>query len=422
MSHCSLEGWGAGEDEEAGAILRVCPRPWGFFILGSLKLILRCVLAPPIACGAEATKPWRGFPVRRHLVRRTDRTKCGVYLLGDVLAAALRKNQFERALIAYLISGLVTVVLCAGVALANEVDNPVMKRRQQGILTGMPFMANIATRTFVDDAGRKLYVAKAPTRVVSLAPSITEMLFALGLDHEIVGVTEFCDFPPAARNKPKLGYARPSLESLIALRPDLVVAPQEFLRADVLAKLDELKIPVFMLEAKTLEDILIQIQSLGKIFNRTSAADGVTGVMRARIADVTKRVAPLEKKRVLYVLNSHPLITVGPGSYIHQMIGLAGGINIAAGTSSPYPRLSLESVLKEDPQVLIFPVGSAESIPKTEQEEWNRWSNLSAVRTRQLRDVSSDALNRPGPRVIEGLEHLARAIHPDVSSSAPAQP
>ena len=331
-------------------------------------------------------------------------------------------RQFERALIAYFISCLGIVIFYAGFAFANEGDNPTMKRRQQGILTGMPFMANITPRTFVDDAGRKLYIAKAPTRVISLAPSITEMLFALGLDEEIVGVTEFCNFPAAALNKPKLGYARPSLEALIALRPDLIVAPHEFLRADMLAKFDELKIPVFLLEAQTLEDILIQIQNLGKIFNRISAADSITGAMRGRIAEVTKRVATLERKRVLYVLNSHPLITVGPGSYIHQMIGLAGGINIAAGTSSPYPRLSLESVLKEDPQVLIFPVGSAESIPKSEQQEWNRWSTLSAVRNRQLRDVSSDALNRPGPRVIEGLELLARAIHPELSSATSAQP
>ena len=278
----------------------------------------------------------------------------------------------------------------------------------------MPFMANITPRTFVDDTGRKLYVAKAPTRVISLAPSITEMLFALGLDEQIIAVTEFCNYPAAALSKPKIGYARPNLESLVALRPDMIVAPQEFLRADTIAKLDELKIPVFMLAAKTVEDILLQIQSLGKIFNRTSISDAVTDAMRARMAEVTRRIAASEKKRVLYVLNSHPLITVGPGSYIHQMIGLAGGINIAAGSSSPYPKLNLETVLKEDPQVLIFPVGSVESVPKNEQQEWNRWNNLSAVRNRQLRDVSSDALNRPGPRVIDGLEHLARAIHPEV--------
>jgi iron complex transport system substrate-binding protein len=292
-------------------------------------------------------------------------------------------------------------------------EGRMVKRRQQGILTGMPFMSNIASRTFVDDAGRKLFIAKAPNRVISLAPSITEMLFALGLDDQIVGVTEFCNYPPAALAKPKIGYARPNLESLIALRPDLIVAPQEFLRADMLTKLEQLKIPVFLLEAKSVEDIFSQILTLGKIFNRVSMSDDLTRTMRNRLAEVTGRIASSEKKRVLYVLNSHPLITVGPGSYIHQMIGLAGGINIAAGSSSAYPRLNIETVLKEDPEILIFPVGSAESIPKSEQEEWNRWNSLSAVRNQQLRNVSSDALNRPGPRVVDGLEHLARAIHPE---------
>src|SRR5690242_4413042 len=176
--------------------------------------------------------------------------------------------------------GMIGLCVCffvmnvAGV-LASDEDSSV-KRRQQGILTGMPFMANITPRTFVDDAGRKLYIAKPPTRVISLAPSITEMLFALGLDGQIIAVTEFCNYPAAALSKPKIGYARPNLESSVALRPDLIVAPQEFVRADTLAKLDELKIPVFMLEAKTVEDIMLQIQSLGKIFNRTSVSDTVT--------------------------------------------------------------------------------------------------------------------------------------------------
>ncbi|BCA53652.1 putative Vitamin B12 import system, periplasmic binding protein BtuF [Nitrospira sp. KM1] len=294
-----------------------------------------------------------------------------------------------------------------------------MKRRQQGILTGMPFMANITPRTFVDDAGRNIYIAKAPARVVSLAPSITEMLFALGLDEDIAGVTEFCNYPPAALTKPKVGYARPNLESLLALKPDFVVAPQEFLRAEILAKLDELKIPVFLLEAKTVEDILVQIQNLGKIFNRTPVSDRLTKAMRERISEISGRVAASGKRRVLYVLNSHPLITVGPGSYIHQMIGLAGGLNIASGTPMPYPRLSMETVLGEDPEVLIFPVGSLEGIPKSEQQEWNRWNGLSAVRHRQFRDVSSDALNRPGPRIVEGLELLARAIHPEAFADDP---
>ncbi len=295
-----------------------------------------------------------------------------------------------------------------------------MKRRQQGILTGMPFMANIAPRTFVDDAGRKLYVAKVPLRVVSLAPSITEMLFALGLDEQIVGVTEFCDFPAAAAGKPKIGYANPNLESLIALRPDMIVAPREFHRANVLAKLDELKVPVFLLEATSLENIFSHIHQLGRIFDRSPIAHTVTSAMRKRMADLTSRTEHLPRTRVLYVINSHPLITVGPGSYIHQMIGLAGGINVASGASTAYPRLAMETVLTEDPEVLIFPVGSVETVPRREQDEWLRWTTLTAVRQQRLREVSADALNRPGPRVMEGLEQLARVIHPEAFPPAAA--
>lgn len=367
------------------------------------------------------------------LPRQTSRIRPALWASYGVLEAAhivclLAKARIQtlfgqaEVFTPCLLFGPWLCLLIAGVVFVQEAESSMMKRRQQGILTGMPFMANITPRTFVDDAGRKLYIAKAPSRVVSLAPSITEMLFALGLDEQIVGVTELCNFPDAALSKPKVGYARHNLEALVALRPDMIVAPQDFLRADMIAKLEELKIPVFLVDAKTVDDILMQIQSLGKIFNKTKIADDVTGRMRDRIAGVTKRIATSKKKRVLYVLNSHPLITVGPGSYIHQMIGLAGGINVAHGTASPYPRLSLETVLQEDPEVIIFPVGPVESVPKSEQDEWNRWTGLSAVRHRQLREVSSDALNRPGPRVVEGLELLARAIHPEMYPLDKASP
>jgi iron complex transport system substrate-binding protein len=292
-----------------------------------------------------------------------------------------------------------------------------MKRRQQGILTGMPFMANIASRTFVDDAGRKLYLAKAPTRVVSLAPSITEMLFALGLDEQIVGVTDFCNYPAAALTKPKVGYTHPNIESLLALRPDMVAAPSEFLRAEVLAKLDELKVPVFMLQAKSIEDVLTHIHLLGRIFDRSAAADAVTRHMRERLGQLALQLEGTEHTRVLYVLSSQPLITVGPDSYIHQMIGFAHGVNIAGKASGAYPRLSMETVLEQNPEVLIFPVGSTESVSENERRTWNRWTGVSAVQHRRLHVVSSDALNRPGPRVVDGLEQLARVIHPEAFPS-----
>jgi iron complex transport system substrate-binding protein len=326
-------------------------------------------------------------------------------------------RQFERAFATWLITCLGTVGFCAGIALGDEADGSVMKRRQQGILTGMPFMANIAPRTFVDDSGRKLYFAKAPRRVLSLAPSLTEMLFAIGLDEQIVGVTNFCNYPPAAAGKPKVGYTQPNLESLLALSPDMVAAPGELLRADVLAKLEALKVPTFIFEAKSLEHVLAHIHTLGRIFERSTAADALTRHMRERIAEVSLRVQTVERKRVLYVLSSHPLITVGPNSYIHQMIELAGGINVAAGTSGAYPRLSMETVLEKDPEILVFPVGSTESVPEHEQQTWKRWTGLSAVQHHRLHVVSSDALNRPGPRVVDGLEQLAQVIHPEAFST-----
>src|SRR5512134_300229 len=201
------------------------------------------------------------------------------------------QNRFERANNFYCILGLCFFFIFISVdsAFAQEEATP-MKRRQQGIMTGMPFMANIASRTFIDDAGRKLYFAKPPQRVVSLAPSITEMLFALGLDEQIVGVTNFCNYPPAAVTKSKIGYTHPNLESLLALRPDMVAAPSEFLRADVLAKLDELKIPVFILRAKSLEDVLSHIHLLGRIFDRSPAGDAVTRQMRERLGYITRQL------------------------------------------------------------------------------------------------------------------------------------
>ncbi|CUS39044.1 ABC transporter substrate-binding protein [Candidatus Nitrospira nitrificans] len=299
----------------------------------------------------------------------------------------------------------------------NEEECGEMKRRQQGILTGMPFMAHVSSRAFVDDAGRRIYLAKPPARIVSLAPSITEMLFALGLDEQVVGVTEFCDYPTAAKSKAKVGYSNPSVEALVALQPDLVLAPKDFLHPDLQTMLDQLKIPLFVLEASTVEDIPLQIQTLGKLFERGPAANEVTQAMRQRIADIRRRAEVFPRKRVLYVLNSHPLISVGPGSFIHQMIGLAGGINIASQANVAYPRLSMETVLKEDPEVLIFPSGDVETVPRSEQQQWRRWDSLSAVKQHRFHEVSSNLLNRPGPRIVEGLEQLARAIHPDIFGS-----
>jgi iron complex transport system substrate-binding protein len=202
------------------------------------------------------------------------------------------------------------------------------------------------------------------------------------------------------------------------LQPDLVLAPRDFIRPDVLGKLEQLKIPTFVVEAKTVEDIASQIQLIGRMLDRSEVANPIAMELRRRLTELKRRTEMLARPRVLYVLNSQPLITVGPGSFIHQLIEIAGGANVAAGAASPYPRLSIEAVLKEDPQLIIFPVGASEGIPQGEQELWRRWKTITAVKTDSFHHIASDLLNRPGPRIVLGLEKLAEIIHPEVFASS----
>jgi iron complex transport system substrate-binding protein len=325
-----------------------------------------------------------------------------------------RNNQWQVGL---LIG--VGVLFVAGTTFANTGDETSsMKRRQQGILTGMPFMANVSARAYVDDVGRRIYLAKSPARIVSLAPSITEMLFAMEAGDQLVGVTDFCDYPPEAMKKPKVGYSNPNLESLVAFQPDLVVAPNDFLKPDVIVKLEQLKIPVFILADKNVEDIFVHIQTLGRIVGRSPKADAVAMQLRQQVAAIKERIQRRAPVRMLYVLNSQPLITVGPGSFIDQLIGMAGGVNVAAKSATPYPRLSMEAVLQEDPEVLVFPVGKAEGISESEQQAWRQWSTMTAVKRGRLHQIPADWLNRPGPRIAKGLESLAAILHPDSASGS----
>jgi iron complex transport system substrate-binding protein len=257
-----------------------------------------------------------------------------------------------------------------------------------------------------------------------MAPNVTEILFALGLEEKVVAVTPFCDYPPEAQSKPHLGGMNPSIEQILALKPDVILAPQDMIQPDLLQQLDQAKVPTFVLQAAQVEDVLAQIQSIARLFDRSKAGDELAAAIRQRMAVVKERTQSLARPRVLYVLNTDPLQTVGPGSFIHQLIEAAGGANIAADTSMAYPRFALEEVLARDPELIIFPVGTAEGIPDEDQQQWRRWSSLSAVKHNRLVLIPSVLVNRPGPRIVEGLELLAKAIHPEAFSgqSHPGKP
>lgn len=294
-----------------------------------------------------------------------------------------------------------------------------MKRRQPGILTGMPFMVNVSARTFVDDTGRKVFFANPPRRIVSLAPHITEMLFALDSGDRVVGVTSFCNFPPEAAALPKIGETVSSLERLINLRPDLVLTPRGCLNTDAIRRLEQLKIPVLTFEPHGLDDVLGHLSTLGRLLDRGKTADALVGSLRERIKQVSTPAGGRPRPKVLYVLSSDPLITVGPGSVIHHVIELAGGVNIAADTRTAYPRLSMETVLKRNPDILLFPAGESKAVSESQLAWWRTWSALSAVGHTRLISVASDLLDRPGPRIVEGLERLAQVFRSDPVASDP---
>lgn len=275
---------------------------------------------------------------------------------------------------------------------------------------------------FIDDWGRSLVFSQVPQRLISLAPSLTEILYAIGTGDQVVGVTEFCDYPTSAQLKPKVGYSQPNLETIIALRPDLVVAPSDFMRPDLLAKFEQLQLPIFISDPKTVDDVPRQIQMLGRILGRTAHADRLATHLRDELAKMSAKTQGLGRPRVLYVLNSQPLITVGPGSFIHQLIDMAGGINVAERAVTPYPRLNMEEVLAQDPQLIIFPTGQSEGLPLSEQGLWQRWTTMSAVKQNAFYRVNSDLLNRPGPRILLGLMRLIEIIHPEVPVSHDQQP
>jgi iron complex transport system substrate-binding protein len=265
-----------------------------------------------------------------------------------------------------------------------------------------------------DMTGREVEVSRATTRVVSLAPSLTEILFALGAGDLLVGVTDFCDYPPQASQKPKVGTVlAPNAEVVLALQPNLVLATTEGNRQETVLLLERLQIPIFVVRPEGLEGIYASIRSVGGLLGRPARASAVVESMRSRVAWVAGQVKGRPPARVLYVLWPDPLITAGRGSIIDALIGVAGGENVAGGISLRYPRLNLEEVLRVDPEVILLAGMGSRPLRAESVQGWEGWQVLRAVKAGRVQALDGDLLHRPGPRIVEGLEAIARALHPD---------
>ena len=272
-----------------------------------------------------------------------------------------------------------------------------------------------SAKTVSDQLGRNILVPDKPRRIVSLAPSITEIVFALEQEHRLVGVTRYSDYPPEAAKIPKVGsYVRLDIERIVALNPDLCIATKDGNPKAVIDRLASLKIPVYVVNPHNLDTILETILEIGTILNAGNRADCLTTSMYKRIQQVKARVAQVDHRpRVFFQIGISPIVSAGTETVIHELIELAGGKNLAKGPIA-YPRFSREQVLALEPEIFIITSMARQAVFDEVKAEWRRWPNIPAVRDERIFLVDSDLFDRPSPRLVDGLELLTRLIHPEL--------
>ena len=266
----------------------------------------------------------------------------------------------------------------------------------------------VDAKTFTDDLGRKIEVAGKPERIVSLAPNITEILFHLNLGDRIVGVTDFCNYPEEARAKPSVGWLiSPNIEKIISLQPDIVFATAEGNRPDTVETLERMNIEVYVLNPHGIEDVLQEIMTIGNITGQNDIAKERVNSLTRRIDAVKKNASVEIKMRALYLVSLEPVISVGPGSFIHDILTIAGGVNVLSGSPVRYPRVEMEEIILQDPEVIIAPPDLIDSI-----HGWKkRWGEISAIKHDRIYSINPDIISRPGPRIVDGLEKIYGYIH-----------
>lgn len=274
-----------------------------------------------------------------------------------------------------------------------------------------------ASLTVVDDAGRSVRLDGSPKRIMTLTPGNTEILFALGAEDRIVAVDQWSDFPPAATAKPRVAPFHLSLEQIVSFRPDLILST--YGSADPLLPLERHGISVMIFAPRTFDDIYRNILVIGRLVDAEAQAASLVRAMRQRVATVVAQGRDTPRPKVFIELDgsdpSRPF-TPGAGSFIDALIRLAGGINVAAHSRTAWPQFSLEELIRADPDLIILlSDAGAPMNPHTPELVAQRpgWHHLRAVRQGAIAVIDSNVISRPGPRIVEGLERLARLLHPD---------
>ena len=268
---------------------------------------------------------------------------------------------------------------------------------------------------FRDYLGRDVALHPIPMRIISLAPSITEMIYFLGLGDRLVGVTRFSYFPKEAQKKPKVGvYTDINVEKVITLNPDLVIATADGNNRGDVEMLEEAGIPVYVINPRKIDQVLDTTERLGEICGVPDRAKRLVRPLRERVMRVVEAVRDKGRPIVLLVINVRPLMSVNRGTIHHDIIQLAGGRNMTEDQPFTYPKLNMEAVLKRRPDVIIISSMDRGGEFERAREKLFRWPTLPAVRKGNVYLIDSDLIDRPAPRIVSGLEEMARLMHPEI--------
>lgn len=272
--------------------------------------------------------------------------------------------------------------------------------------------------TVTDDIGRTVSVAKTPQRIVSLSPSNTEILFALGLGDRVVGATKYCNYPPLVKelkDSGKIevvgGYSDPDIERILTLNPDLVLASQKHINGAV-DLLNKEGIACFVVDPNNLSSIIISIEKIGMITGRGAEASELCSRMESKIRAVSDKTASLPKMRVLYIVWHDPVRTAGAGTFEDEIIEKAGGVNIFHDLSG-YAQVDPEAIAVRNPEVIIACSGMGTGADKPLQwaEEERGLNQTDARKNGRIYQAEADLITRTGPRIVDGLEMFAKFIH-----------
>jgi iron complex transport system substrate-binding protein len=269
---------------------------------------------------------------------------------------------------------------------------------------------------FTDETGRKVRIPDAPKRIVSMAPNLTEILFTLGLQEEIVGVTDFCDYPEAALTKQRIGgYVNPSIEKIVSLKPDLILGIKEGNRRDTVQRLIDLGFTVYVVDPVGFDGITKTIEHIGEVVRRREKSTEIIKKITKRKEAIVRLTQSLPRRKVFFQVGFYPIVTVGKGTLGDDLIRLAGGRSISENEAGSYPVYGVETVLSKAPEVIILTSMDSKRDYLNLLKMWQSWKELPAVKMNAIYVIDSNLVDRATPRAVEGLEAMAGMVHPEIS-------